>query len=325
MVRSLQSDLDRVLGEPHGDGYVRKPVHLTPVWEPEHQALILKHIRAREHVPPLTAMRNLRTHVGVAGWFNFDVFAQGKHDAMLLIDSNRNQTDFWREFIPLLARCKDAKTLRNEFLLHSDEYRGWRMDSGEYLPIRASDREVREALDAMPWMRDEEMYGRVHEAAREGRILAADANIYDRERIGHLRRLCDGGRLDVTSIYASNIEDFNKDKIDAQRMKTLYGVNPDMVKKPNSFVKRVGQRFGLRERTLQDVLSQPEEVLRGEGVLWTPDKDFYLKPLKRDSDALRQLANSEDCQIFHSSITHNMPLIVLEGKSPLLAAASHTR
>ena len=95
-IDSLQASLDRRLGAGHGTQYVNKPIHMTPVWEPEHSVRIMEHIAKREDVPQDGSVK--RAHVGVAGWFNFDVFSQGKHTHLLLLDTNRNQTIFWKDF-----------------------------------------------------------------------------------------------------------------------------------------------------------------------------------------------------------------------------------
>jgi hypothetical protein len=46
--------------------------------------------------------------------------------------------------------------------------------------------------------------------------------------------------------------------------------------------------------------------------------DWYQQVLRRDSDALLQLANHDTCQVFHCSASPRVPMIVLEGKYGIL-------
>ncbi len=332
---SLQASLDRAMGFARGANYVKAPIHMTPVWEKEHREQILNHIDAYEDVPAHGSEK--RAHVGVAGWFNFNVFAKGKHTHLLLIDTNRNQTIFWKDFVALLVQCDTAEQLRQAVMkrcepVHVSDCAGW-MHQGERLPARAGLDEVLFELCDMPWMKDGRLYAHVRKAACEGRILAADANIYDRERLAMLRKWCDAQQIAVTSIYASNIQDSTRDELDEFGVRTLYGVDPHGRGEPGvitRWVDRGVERLtGVKpkHRNLQDVLNRGYTALVDERIIVPSPIDFYRNPLVPDGQALPQLANDERCKIFHSSTrTDRPPLIVLEGAWPVCAAdAGHSR
>lgn len=48
-----------------------------------------------------------------------------------------------------------------------------------------------------------------------------------------------------------------------------------------------------------------------------PRYDFYHREVARDAAAIQQLANHEDCLLFHAAARFKTPLIVIEGKQPL--------
>lgn len=317
-ILSLQSSLERSLGPAQGASYVDKPIHMTPVYEEAHRHRVLEHIGARGQ--SAHADGRLRTHAGVAGWFNFDVFAMGRHDALLLIDTNRNQTRFWKDFAGMLAASPTPAVLRKAVYARWLPHQQWQHDTGERSSVRSGEDEVGVALHTMPWMKSPDAYAQVRKAAIEGRIMAADANIYDRPRLAALRTWCDAHKLAVTSVYASNIEDLNKDELDRSALRTHCGIDMDRPRRMTE--RRAGNHA---PKALEDILAMGPDALRAQGLLITPAHDFYRNPLVRDSRALSQLANDPACQIFHCSTAMRTPMYVIEGAHPLLEGAAKAR
>ncbi len=298
---ALQRSLNLALGKARGEQYVRNEVHVMPVMEEPHLKRVLEHVRSYADRVPGALPRTM--HVGVAGWFNLEVLAQGKHDYVLLMDTNMEQSLFWKDMVQLLAENESPMRLRAVVKDRMTAQGKWKLPDGQMLELRSERNEIDFGLLTMEWLKDKQHYARVHEAAKEGRILTADANIYDRERLGAMRRWCDANQMAVTSIYASNIEDMNKDQ---PSMRTVTRIMP--VRDVSGNVQRV-----------VDNLKMPVQ-----GKLHTPPRDFYGNPFTRDSAALKQLANDERCQIFHSNAT-NLPLLILEGQWPLLESTGHAR
>lgn len=106
----------------------------------------------------------------------------------------------------------------------------------------------------------------MHEAAKAGRIVAATADIYDRERLGAIRRWLDAEQWDVKSIYASNIQDVNRAEIDWKKLGACYGIREQKILHPpgDGLMARIFPRAN-HSKAFQEVLAKGYDVFAKRG------------------------------------------------------------
>lgn len=221
-----QSRMNRVFSEREG-GH-RAPVHTFPVNEDTHCREILARVvqdAGKPHDKP-------RLHLGVAGFFNFDVAACGKHDGLILADINTDQVAFWRSVIQLVATSPTPNAFREAFCAQTDgtkfsllppesEFRPMVELRYEDLQRKSSLHSPIQFLAQQRWLKSPELYQRIHEMAKDGRIASIELNLFDaaqcrgvREAVSKLK--IDGQSPTLATVYGSNVYD-------------LYAEHPTMI------------------------------------------------------------------------------------------------
>lgn len=217
-MKYLQDQLDEI--EWPTQGLTRAEVHTFPINERHHQKKILKMTKPRQ-VPD-----HARIHVGVAGFFNFDMAAKAKSDAIVLCDINQDQIIFWRSIIKLLAQSPDRNSFRKAFAERVDYARyhhglGETQASRAVVDLRWYDISKQhpnpdDFLRGQHWLRSPKAYQHLHRLAQEGMIATAPLDILDEAQCSvfgeRIAALDFGGRKPlVDTIYGANVYDLMQD------------------------------------------------------------------------------------------------------------------
>lgn len=216
----LQEQLKHV--NAHARGFRRQAVHTFPINEAHHQEEIIDQLARPGTLRPTEGKAQL--HAGVAGFFNFDMAAVAKSDGIILMDNNRNQIDFWRSIVPLIAACPTAADFREAFaarIKNGDWFRIADSIWSRSVPLRF--RDVWPHQTPMPedffkdqgWLDVPEMYAHIHRLAKEGAIAAVLMDITDAAQCHRLKqavgRLEIGGKeAELATLYASNVYDLQQ-------------------------------------------------------------------------------------------------------------------
>lgn len=194
---------DAVKASPHSAMPAAYPIHDLPVLEAPHRATLLRKLDARDasrdKVPD-------RLHIGVAGFYNFDIAATTRPDYMLLLDVNPHQEVFWRDITALLAEHKDTASFRAAYDARKQED-GYHCADGTVLPVSGHD-DLADYMGKARWLTNENGYAHLHKLASEGRIAAATINLLrDDERAEAIGDAIAKLGLHTDTCYWSNIAD----------------------------------------------------------------------------------------------------------------------
>ncbi len=179
---------------------VHDHVYIAPSSEFEHQEHIITKLRTRE-APPA----GKRMHIGVGGFFNFDIAARTKPDVIFLLDNNVDAIPVWSLAAKGLRQCKDPKAFKAAFL---PELLMLKLDNPNIdlqSPAYVADYMNHSAF----WLRNQKAYDYLRTMAENGNIMCAPMDIVAAsdaaQQIGQAIR--DNG-YQVDTAYWSNIGQF---------------------------------------------------------------------------------------------------------------------
>lgn len=179
---------------------IHAPIHTLPDGEARHRKKILTQLH--EHPFPES---DKSLHIGVAGYFNFDIIAKSRPNYVLLLDSNDNQTRFWRELFAIIKKNETVDAFAGA-LTHRTAPSGFVCEDGSVLPKRlGSDK----AMLGLEFLYDNGVYSYLHELAANGRMACTTINLVSESAkanaIGKVLR--DKG-FSADSAYWANIGSF---------------------------------------------------------------------------------------------------------------------
>ncbi len=202
MMDGLQSSISHALKAGEGSGhFVRDYVYVCPSAEYNDQAHIIRMLRKRGKPEG-----DKRMHVGVAGFFNFDMAAITRPQAILLLDNNRDALRVWDVAIDTLKTCEHPRMFKDRFLAGLDALQ--REDS----TIRLQPRDYMAAYldDDARWIKNAKAYAHIRDLAMNGAILKGEMDIVAAnaapQQVGQAIR--DSGFV-IDTAYWSNIGQYN--------------------------------------------------------------------------------------------------------------------
>lgn len=201
MEQPLQAIVNDAIGPIKSAGPAQHaPIHTLPDGEARHRRQILLHL---DTYPPPPHDKSL--HMGVAGYFNFDIAAKTRPSYILLMDCNENQTRFWTELFTLL---KDNQSLDDfkDALAQRTVQQGFLCGDGTLLEKRLGSGNAMLGLEALT---REGVYDYLHTLAQKGRLACTTINlIKDKEKSQVIGRALRGDGFRIDTAYWANIGSF---------------------------------------------------------------------------------------------------------------------
>ena len=189
-------------------------VHTNPVLERESRSKILLDIRKLRGVES----EKPRVHIGFAGYFNLEMAAEYRPDALLLCDANPKQQKFWNTVIHELKAHESPAGFEKAMRGRALDGCHFTTDAGEEVTLRQevySRRRVRRAKNqAVPdssckgWLRDPEAYAYMRDLAQHDKIQAMTIDIVNPQEMQGLREKIDAQGYEVGTLYSSNIFEY---------------------------------------------------------------------------------------------------------------------
>lgn len=196
METTLQAQIDRALaGKPRRHKPVPYAAYTAPAGEKLHRGEILKRL---PHLPRAGSADN-RLHIGVAGFFNFEMACTTRPSAILLLDSNPVQRVMFEGVGEILKQAATPDMFKDVYL-----------DWVQRLPISGEERmhEMSYILSRPAWLQPQH-YAYVRDLALRGRIVSAELDVVsDGERAQALGQCLQQQGLVTDSCYWSNLKDF---------------------------------------------------------------------------------------------------------------------
>lgn len=145
-------------------------VYVCPKAEDTHQAHIIERVSGRQ-----MPQSGPRAHVGVAGFFNADIAAHTRPDAMVLIDINRHAVEVWKIAVDTLACSATPKAFRSMFMNRLDafaaQHEGIDMQPEKY---------IRDYLrHEAHWLKRPDAYAHLRMLAQQDRIACGVMDVLD--------------------------------------------------------------------------------------------------------------------------------------------------
>jgi hypothetical protein len=192
MTETFQQYIDRILDPvEHESEVVCADIHWRPVLEQDHRKKILDLLRKEfPSAVDNSSSRESTLHIGVAGFFNFDIASITRPDYLLLLDNNKNQKDFWLCVVETLRISDSTAEFRQNFRastrverLGNDPYTPasslygiYHPDNGNVARLRDCDSDgnkLEAYLSHAAWLQDEDAYQYLRHMALTGKIASA--------------------------------------------------------------------------------------------------------------------------------------------------------
>ena len=199
---------------------IHELINPVPIYEVEARRQLLQDVAKRaEIIDEHGGSEKARVHIGVAGTFNFDVLATGKHDAAVLVDMNNNQKTFWGGMIRLL---KDSPT-KEDMMAHIDENAAAYFDLKDF-PTHETDitgpgyklakMQMHNLIGDTRWVHDPASYQRIRTMALEGKLIPLSLDVFDTKACEDLASAIEACTIDgkpalIDTVYGSNIWDMS--------------------------------------------------------------------------------------------------------------------
>lgn len=157
-------------------------------------------------------------HIGFSGWHNFNIMAQRKSQAGVIVDFNPNNEWFINTTVKLLT----AVNSREEFLqraaagfeyiydfnpdFFSPNIRA-DLDEEEFILTPSEEIEKEGSLEGS-WLFDEDSFGYIQNLARQGRIVAITEDICNTATFKKIVDIYHKNNFVIDTVYTSNICDY---------------------------------------------------------------------------------------------------------------------
>ena len=248
-METLQAIVDKAgAAWPTAEAPLQAPIHTLPDREARHRGKILKHL---DTYPVEAGGRTL--HMGVAGYFNFDVICKTRPGYVLLMDANANQQRFWEELFTLIAKNPTAEGFAKELGERLVDHKFVCAD-GTLLDERFSHEDPMYALQSL---KDEGNYAYLHRLAKDGHAAFATVNLVtEAGKCNTIGQALREAGFNTTTAYWSNIGSF----FHASRRGVLTSRDQDM--------------YGL-ESAIEDKEAKFDPNLVGEPGLHYKNRGFY--------------------------------------------------
>ncbi len=206
MVESFQEQVDAALSDvPRASETRVGEVHAPPIQEAVQRSVTIAKLVERG-VPS----GHDRVHMGIAGFFNFDIAAVTRPDYLLLLDINSQQHAFWREIISMLQTHETPKQFYSDLHARLGKDPGYFLcDDGQKLELRDESHDCLFYVHNAPWVKDQDAYDHLRSLATRGRIATAEIDLVnDEARATALASVLRNGPYETDTCYWSNLATF---------------------------------------------------------------------------------------------------------------------
>ena len=234
MAESFQEQIDEALrGVPRSSETRVGEVHAPPLQEAVQRSATIAKLVERG-VPN----QHDCLHMGIAGFFNFDIAAVTRPDYLLLLDINTQQHAFWREVISMLKKHETPQQFYSDLHARVGREQGYFFcDNGQKLELRDSSDDCLFYVHNALWMKDQSAYDHIRRLANDGRIATAEIDLVkDEARATALASALRSGPYETDTCYWSNLATFLVPRGGARA--------------PKNYRELIEQRFGINDHTV---------------------------------------------------------------------------
>lgn len=163
-------------------------------------------------------------HIGVSGWYNFNMMAMRKSSYGVICDINPKNKVFIDKTVEVLQRAKSRADFARQMIRYVREqpfdyacYFGAENEQGEV----SSEMEIQNSYDAFgslegSWLSNDEDYEYIRTLAVQGKIVAFTENIKATGTFERIAKLMRDNAVFIDTVYVSNVCDYMYKDADKQ-------------------------------------------------------------------------------------------------------------